>query len=302
MVGPRPSSTSTRRGAAADSRRVALRRGACRRAGHEGRRGRLRRLAWEIVPAGALQQRRTNGGSAFAWYRLSFTMPARVGAFDTAGSTVVFEIVVDDYAEVWVDGALPRVLGQTGGALVDGFNAPNRVVLTRRAEPGKRSGSRSSRPTGPLSDPPANFIWVRSATLDFYKTPAPVGTRLDVGAREPGPRPHRPAGRPAREAGRAASPSSKARCGCRRRAPALQRPERQPHLPLVGRPRRLGLPDQERLHRRRHRRVPPAGVERPDARPRGPADHRRARQPARDAAREERRPHGAGRPLSRASG
>ena len=43
------------------------------------------------------------------------TIPETVGTFDTAGSTVVFEVVVDDYAEVWVDGRLPRVLGQTGG-------------------------------------------------------------------------------------------------------------------------------------------------------------------------------------------
>lgn len=136
--------------------------------------------SWEIVPAGHLQQRRTGGGAAFAWYRLSFTMPARVGTFDTTGATVAFEIVVDDYAEVWVDGALPRLLGQSGGALVAGFNAPNRVVLTRHAEPGKEVRIAVFAANGPLSDPPANRIWIRSATLDFYKTPAPAGTRLDV--------------------------------------------------------------------------------------------------------------------------
>ena len=135
---------------------------------------------WEIVPAGALQQRRTNGGSAFAWYRLSFTMPARVGAFDTTGATVAFEIVVDDYAEVWVDGQLPRMLGQPGGALVAGFNAPNRVVVTHHAEPGQEVRIAVFAANGPMSDPPANRIWIRSATLDFYKAPAPGGTTLDV--------------------------------------------------------------------------------------------------------------------------
>jgi gluconolactonase len=135
---------------------------------------------WEIVPAGALQQRRTNGGAAFAWYRLSFTMPARVGAFETSGATVAFEIVVDDYAEVWVDGQLPRMLGQAGGALVAGFNAPNRVVLTRNATPGKEVRIAVFAANGPLSDPPTNRIWVRSATLDFYKTPAPGGTSVEV--------------------------------------------------------------------------------------------------------------------------
>ena len=43
----------------------------------------------------------------------------------------MFEVVVDDYAEVWVDGKLSPALGQSGGAVVRGFNAPNRVVLTR---------------------------------------------------------------------------------------------------------------------------------------------------------------------------
>jgi gluconolactonase len=137
---------------------------------------------WEIVPAGALQQRRTGGGPAFAWYRLSFTMPARVGAFDTAGATVAFEIVVDDYAEVWVDGSLPRHLGQPGGALVAGFNAPNRVVVTRNAQPGTEVRIAVFAANGPLSDPPANRLWVRSATLDFYRTPAAetAGTIVDV--------------------------------------------------------------------------------------------------------------------------
>jgi gluconolactonase len=135
---------------------------------------------WEIAPAGTLQQRRTGGGRSFAWYRLSFTMPAAVGTFETAGSTMVFEIVVDDYAEVWVDGALPRRLGQSGGALVAGFNAPNRVVVTRKAEPGREVRIAVFAANGPLSEPPANRIWIRSATLDFYRAPTDTGTAVDA--------------------------------------------------------------------------------------------------------------------------
>ncbi|MGH2651447.1 MAG: SMP-30/gluconolactonase/LRE family protein, partial [Actinomycetota bacterium] len=89
--------------------------------------------------------------------------------FDPTGSTVVFEIVVDDYAEVWVDGRLPIVLGQTGGPLVKGFNAPNRVVLGRGVRPGQQFQLAVFGMNGPVSNPPGNFIWVRSATLDFYK-------------------------------------------------------------------------------------------------------------------------------------
>jgi gluconolactonase len=135
---------------------------------------------WEIVPAGHLQERRTNGGNTFAWYRLSFTMPARVGTFETAGSTMVFEIVVDDYAEVWVDGQLPRLIGQPGGALVAGFNSPNRVVVTRLAEPGREVRIAVYAANAPLSDPPSNRIWVRSATLDFHRAPEAAGTTLAV--------------------------------------------------------------------------------------------------------------------------
>ena len=254
---------------------------------------------WEIVPAGALQQRRTNGGPTFAWYRLSFTMPARVGSFDTAGATVAFEIVVDDYAEVWVHGQLPRMLGQPGGALVAGFNAPNRVVVTRDAVPGQEVRIAVFAANGPLSDPPSNRIWIRSATLDFYQAPAPGGTTLDVTRADaaldavvpPGTRLEKLAGGfsfvegPVWVAGRGRA--------------ALQRPQRQPHLPLVAGPRRVGVPHQERLHRRRHRRVPPARLERPHARCGRAAHHRRTRQPPHHPAREERRPHGARRSLRR---
>ena len=95
------------------------------------------------------------------------SLPA-VGDFEVRGATVVFELVLDDYAEIWVDGRLPLVLGQTGGQLIKGFNAPNRVILTRDARPGQQIQLAIFGANGPISDPPGNFIWVRSATLDFF--------------------------------------------------------------------------------------------------------------------------------------
>ena len=124
---------------------------------------------WERVPPEQLERRRTNGRVSFGWYRSSVTIPDRVGTLDTRGMTAIFEVVVDDYAEVWVDGKLPIALGQTGGALVKGFNAPNRVVLTRNAQPGQTIQLAVFGVNGPLSSPPANFVWVRSATIDFFK-------------------------------------------------------------------------------------------------------------------------------------
>jgi len=107
------------------------------------------------------------------------TIPDRVGPFDPTGATVVFEIVVDDYAEVWVDGRLPIVLGQTGGPLIKGFNAPNRVVLGRDVRPGQQFQVAVFGMNGPVSNPPGNFIWVRSATLDFYR-PGQAGRVQEV--------------------------------------------------------------------------------------------------------------------------
>jgi len=124
---------------------------------------------WEVLNPAQLEERRSTGRLCFNWYRTALTIPDKVGSFDPTGSTVVFEIAIDDYAEVWVDGKLPLVLGQPGGQLIKGFNAPNRVVLTRNAKPGQRIQLAVFGINGPLSDPPGNFIWVRSATLDFYK-------------------------------------------------------------------------------------------------------------------------------------
>jgi gluconolactonase len=131
--------------------------------------------AWEAIAPETLEARRGTGRLSFNWYRLRVTIPPRVGRLDPTGSTAVFEIVVDDYAEVWVDGRLERGLGQIGGSLIAGFNAPNRVVLTRNARPGQQIQIAVFGANGPLSDPPANFIWVRSATLDFHKPAPPTG-------------------------------------------------------------------------------------------------------------------------------
>jgi gluconolactonase len=124
---------------------------------------------WDAIPPGGLEQRRGRGRLSFQWYRLRFTIPERVGALDPTGATVVFEVVVDDYAEIWVDGALPLALGAQGGAVAAGWNAPNRVVVARDARPGQVIQLAVFGANAPLSDPPGNFVWIRSATLDFYR-------------------------------------------------------------------------------------------------------------------------------------
>jgi gluconolactonase len=123
---------------------------------------------WRLLAPAETMLRLANGRVCFNWYRIGVTIPERIGDFDSTGSTVVFEIVIDDYAEVWVNGELPLALGDTGGRVVGGFNAPNRVVLTRDAKPGETVQLAVFGINGPISASPRNYVWVRSATLDFY--------------------------------------------------------------------------------------------------------------------------------------
>jgi gluconolactonase len=123
---------------------------------------------WRVLAPDETMARLGNGRVSFNWYRLAVELPERVGDTDVTGSTVVFEVVVDDYAEVWVNGEMPLVLGLTGGQVVGGFNAPSRVVLTRDARPGDRFVIAVLGINGPISASPRNYIWMRTATLDLY--------------------------------------------------------------------------------------------------------------------------------------
>jgi gluconolactonase len=126
---------------------------------------------WEAIDATTLDQRRSTAKVCFNWYRINITIPERIANLETAGSTVALEIVIDDYAEVWVDGKMPRVLGQPGGPVIKGFNAPNRLIIARHVKPGQRIQLAVFGINGPISYSPQNFIWIKSATLDFYKSP-----------------------------------------------------------------------------------------------------------------------------------
>jgi gluconolactonase len=124
--------------------------------------------AWATLAPADTKRRLANGRVCFNWYRIDVTLPERVGDLDPTGGTVVFEVVIDDYAEVWVNGELPLVLGATGGQVVGGFNAPNRVIITRDARPGDRFVIAVFGINGPISASPRNYIWMRTATLDLY--------------------------------------------------------------------------------------------------------------------------------------
>src|SRR5262249_48091695 len=93
---------------------------------------------WEAIAPAALSVRRGGGRLGFGWYRITVTIPQRIDAYDPSGKTAVFETTLDDAAEVWVDGELARYLGQRGGSMVAGWNAPNRLVVGRHVKPGPK--------------------------------------------------------------------------------------------------------------------------------------------------------------------
>jgi len=124
---------------------------------------------WPEVAATDLGARRGGGMVSFFWFRATLTIPANVMGFDTAGTKAVLTVNVDDYAEVWVDGVLPRAAGRPSPAAIQGFNMPNRVVLRDTITPGDRFEIAVFAINGPISAAPANFLWFREAKIEFYR-------------------------------------------------------------------------------------------------------------------------------------
>ena len=125
--------------------------------------------AWQKIEPSTLATRRGHGRISFNWYRLLITVPEQIDGTALAGTTAYFETSLDDYAEVWVDGELPRLTGQNGGSVVAGWNATNRLVIGRNVKPGQKIQLAVFGINGPISDPPTNFIWMRLAKLSFEK-------------------------------------------------------------------------------------------------------------------------------------
>jgi gluconolactonase len=123
---------------------------------------------WEQVAAEDLVKRRGNGKLSFNWYRIKVTVPETVNGVSVAGTTVVFQTALDDYAEIWVNGEITRFVGQHGGSVVSGWNAANRLVIGRDVKPGQQIQLAVFGINGPISNSPTNFIWVREARLEFY--------------------------------------------------------------------------------------------------------------------------------------
>jgi hypothetical protein len=120
---------------------------------------------WEVCEPTTLKNARSTGQVCFAWYRIKITLPP-----DADGKKVTFVTTADDYGEVWVDGKLPRRMGQAGGTVVGGFNFPNRVELSD-AKAGKSYQIAVFAINGPISAAPGNFIFLRDTFLEIADKP-----------------------------------------------------------------------------------------------------------------------------------
>lgn len=124
---------------------------------------------WEQVEAKDLGARRSAGLTAFMWFRASLTMPARIGNVDLSKpAQAVFNVLVDDYGEVWVNGEMPRRSGYPSPATIQGLNMPNRVVLGSQVKAGDKFQLAVFAANGPLSAPNGS-IWFRQAMVEFYR-------------------------------------------------------------------------------------------------------------------------------------
>src|SRR5271166_4075057 len=125
--------------------------------------------AWPEVAAPELGAKRGGGMVSFFWFRAALTIPVNALGFDTAGAMAVLRVNVDDYAEVWVNGELPRASGRPSPGTIQGFNMPQRLVLDTGAAPGDKFEIAVFAINGPISAAPANFLWFREAKVEFFR-------------------------------------------------------------------------------------------------------------------------------------
>jgi gluconolactonase len=124
--------------------------------------------AWPTIAPTMLAAKRGGGRVSFLWFRTRLTIPARIGAFDPSGAKAVLAICIDDYAEIWVNGELPRAAGRPSPATIQGFNMPNRLVLSDAVAPGDTFEVAVFGINGPISAAPPNTVWFREARVEFF--------------------------------------------------------------------------------------------------------------------------------------
>lgn len=105
------------------------------------------------------------GKFSMVWVVLKATMPGKVGDVDVTGTQAWFRTVVDDYAEIWVDGKLDSTAGVSGRGAIAGHNQPNEVLISKDVKPGQEVTIAVLAINGPFGDPPNNKIFFRKPTV-----------------------------------------------------------------------------------------------------------------------------------------
>jgi hypothetical protein len=100
-------------------------------------------------------------GVCFAWWRITVELPESVNGMPVAGTQVFFDTTIDDYGEIWVDGAIDLSTGAPTG-----FNRPQRVPVTTNAVPGARHVIACLGINGPMAKP-FGGVFMRYAILGF---------------------------------------------------------------------------------------------------------------------------------------
>ena len=108
-------------------------------------------------------------GLAFIWYRIEITIPDSIGGRNVVGTQCLFETCIDDYGEVWIDGECDLTKGT-----VQGFNIPQRVVVSADPQPGDKHTIALLAINGPIAAP-GGGVFVRFATLAFEWRPPALG-------------------------------------------------------------------------------------------------------------------------------
>ena len=125
--------------------------------------------SWPTIEPKSLLERRGGGRLFMTWYRATLTVPEKIGDFDTKTARVVLAFTIDDYAEVWVNGQMPRAAGRPSPATIQGFNMPNRVVLSEAVTPGDTFQIAILGINGPISLAPPNPVFFREAKIELFR-------------------------------------------------------------------------------------------------------------------------------------
>jgi hypothetical protein len=98
-------------------------------------------------------------GICWAWWRTTIEIPEQIEGMSLAGAGLYFETTVDDYGEVWINGECNLAQGAPAG-----FNRPQRIEITREAQPGAKYTIAVLGCNGPFAKP-FGGVFIRYAIL-----------------------------------------------------------------------------------------------------------------------------------------